>query len=85
METSSLDVNGIEVFVCDLLADFIEVQPAEIARDADIFEVYQIESLQLVEMITALESKFGKRLDFDDFREARTAKEISQRVLIAGS
>lgn len=68
-----------------LLADFIEVQPQAIDPEADIFDVYAIESLQLVEMITALERRFGKRLEFDDFRNSRTAEEISERILAVAS
>jgi acyl carrier protein len=68
-------------FVRELIADFVELPTEKIGLDADIFDVYGIESLQLVELMTAVEGRLGAHLEFDDFRAARTVIEISDLVL----
>lgn len=67
---------GSTQFVRELVADFVEVPIGRVDLNADIFDVYGIESLQLVEMMTAIERRLGSRLEFDDFRKARTVAQI---------
>jgi acyl carrier protein len=67
-------------FVCELIADFVEITVEMTKVEADVFETYGVESLQLVELMTAIENRFDVHLEFDDFRAARTIIEISDLV-----
>jgi acyl carrier protein len=67
-------------FVRDLIAEFVEIPGEMVDDEADLFKQYRVESLQLVELMGAVEGRFRVHLDFADFETARTVAAVSRHV-----
>jgi acyl carrier protein len=65
-------------FVQELVAEFVEIPVDQVDTGADLFNQYAIESLQLVELMTAVEGRFKAPLEFSDFELHRTVDAVAQ-------
>jgi acyl carrier protein len=63
---SSDDLKGqIRAMIVERL--FLNVQPDDIADDANLLETYNIDSVSLFEIVVGLEEEFGISLEDSDF------------------
>ncbi len=75
-----LTQDAITTAVRELLAEILEVAPAEIRRDADLKQDLDVDSLQQLELVGMLEERFGVFLDADDLSELGSIQEMAERV-----
>lgn len=66
-----------------LLAGIVELEPSEIPLDADLDDEVGVDSLLQLELMIDLESELGVRLSSEEWREARTLRQLAE-LLVAG-
>lgn len=66
------------------LIDEFEVDGDELQPDADLKKTLELDSLDFVDLVVAIESNFGVKLDGEDFVEVKTLQDfydlIEQRL-----
>jgi len=65
----------------ELLADIVELDPAQLGLDQDLIDDLDTDSLQRLELMTEVEHELGVRLDARAWREARTLNELTELTL----
>lgn len=75
---SSLD--ELTTFIRTVLAEIAEVTPDEIADDTHMERDLDVDSLQQIELVGAVERRFDIQLKSDTWRDAYTVTELARRV-----
>lgn len=65
----------------ELLADILELDPAQLTLELDLIDELETDSLQRIELMTEVEHELGVRLDARAWREARTLAELTELTL----
>lgn len=65
----------------ELLADILELDPAQLELEQDLIDDLDTDSLQRLELMTEVEHELGVRLDARAWREARTLAELTELTL----
>lgn len=60
----------------DMLADSLGISPDDIAPDSDIIDDLEADSLDVVEMVMALEDEFGIEVPDEDVETLRTVAAV---------
>ncbi len=63
--------------IMGLIAQQLHRSPEEISSDADLMEVYGADSLDIVEILTAIEERFGLYVPDSKVIEMRTPAELA--------
>ena len=58
------------------LIDEFEVNEDELQPDADLKKTLELDSLDFVDLVVAIESNFGVKLDGEDFVEVKTLQDF---------
>ena len=58
------------------LIDEFEVDSDELSPDANLKETLELDSLDFVDLVVAIESNFGVKLDGEDFVEVKTLQDF---------
>ena len=58
------------------LIDEFEVNEDELQPDADLKKPLELDSLDFVDLVVAIESNFGVKLDGEDFVEVKTLQDF---------
>ncbi|MFP4343645.1 MAG: acyl carrier protein [Anaerolineales bacterium] len=72
--------NDVEARVKAIIADILSIDEAELTADAKFREDLGADSLDLVELIMALEDEFGGRISDEDARQITTVGEAVNYV-----
>ena len=64
-----------------ILAEQLQIDPAKIAPDTGIVDALGADSLDVVEIIMALESRFGIMVPDEEIEEFRTPTDIQNHIL----
>ncbi len=72
-----------EVFeqIKDIIVDLLGVDPEQVTMDARFREDLEADSLDLVELIMALEDKFGAEISDEDAQSITTVGEAVQYIV----
>jgi acyl carrier protein len=74
---------NIETMVKEVFADSFELDPAILKSDAKIFEDLGLDSLDIVDLVVALQKKFGVKIRSDErVRNIRTLGDISEFIKV---
>lgn len=60
----------------DFLVDEFEVEEEEIAPEADLKDALELDSLDFVDLVVAVESNFGVKLVGEDFVNVKTLQDF---------
>jgi acyl carrier protein len=72
----------IVTMVNDVLEEYFEIERERLLPDANIFEDLELDSLDIVDLVVALQKKFDVRVRDDErIRHIRTLGDIHQFVL----
>ena len=75
----------IETKLRSMIVDrlFLTVDPAEIPADASLVNDYNVDSVNLLELVVGLEEEFGLELDGGDFNTAHFGSITALRDFVA--
>lgn len=76
----TVEAGALTATIRSLLAEILELTPDEVRLDADLVDELDIDSLQRLALMTMVEDRFAVRLDVEDWRAARTVRELSDRT-----
>jgi acyl carrier protein len=72
----------IRTAVDDVLEDYFEIERERLLPEASIFEDLELDSLDIVDLVVAMQKKFNVRIRDDErVRDIRTLGDIYQFVL----
>ena len=72
----------IRAAVDDVLEDYFEIERERLLPEASIFEDLELDSLDIVDLVVAMQKKFNVRIRDDErVRDIRTLGDIYQFVL----
>lgn len=72
----------IRTAVDDVLEDYFEIERERLLPEANIFEDLELDSLDIVDLVVAMQKKFNVRIRDDErVRDIRTLGDIYQFVL----
>jgi len=77
--SDSVSTELVEV-IREMLAEMLGVAPGEIGLDDDLIDDLHADSLHQLELMTAIEERFGVALDVEDWRSTRTVSEFAERT-----
>lgn len=79
---SSIDMNYQEIVsrINDFLAEDFEVEPSAITPQATLKETLDLDSLDYIDLIVAIESNFGFKVKPEDFQTMITIKDFYDYV-----
>ena len=63
-----------------ILTDEFELEPERVTPDAHIIDDLELDSLDAVDLIAALEDAFGGRVDENQARQVRTVSDVYQLI-----
>ena len=63
-----------------LAADRFEKDKAELAADADLFDALEIDSMQALSLVSALEDTFGVEIPDYEVQDVRTFEQLAEVV-----
>ena len=67
-----MDKDTITEKINDFLIDEFEVEPEDIKPEANLKEALELDSLDFVDLVVAVESNFGVKLQAEDFVDIDT-------------
>jgi len=62
--------------LCDILAEVLGVDPKEISEETTLADDLGADSLDVVEMMMALEEEFGVTIDDEKIRDLKTVSDV---------
>ncbi|WP_030673008.1 acyl carrier protein [Streptomyces rimosus] len=66
--------------LAEILNEVADVEPAEVTEDKAFIEDLDVDSLAMVEVIVAVEERFGVSLPEEELKELRLVSDIVLRV-----
>lgn len=81
---SGLNVLGeeeIRALLADALVKLFEIEPERIKPDTNLYEDLEIDSIDAIDLIDHIKRETGRRLQAEDFRNARTVDDVVKAVL----
>ena len=66
----------VEATVNRILVDEFELEPARVTADAHLIDDLELDSLDAVDLIAALEDAFGGRVNEEEARKVRTVSDV---------
>ena len=60
----------------DVISDFFEIDKEEITPDAHLYEDLDLDSIDAIDLIVKVQNMIGKKVQSDDFKNARTVDEV---------
>jgi|GEM_PF-127590 acyl carrier protein len=76
---SFMDVNVYDR-ICQIIANQLRADTDTVDEDADVFEDLGADSLDVVEILMAVEESFGVSVPEEDVVELRTARELTEYI-----
>jgi len=81
METGMTE-QEVRTVIDDILEDYFEVERERLVPEANIFEDLELDSLDIVDLVVAMQKKFNVRIRDDErIKSIRTLGDIYQFVL----
>ena len=72
--------------VNEVFAESFEIEPGDLLPDKNVFNDLGLDSLDVVDLVVALQKKFGVKIRNDErVRNIRTLKDIYQFILSIGN
>ncbi len=71
-----MDKSEIAQNVDKFLIEEFEVDPAQLTSEADLKEALELDSLDLVDLVVAVEDSFGVKLVGEDFVGVKTLQDL---------
>jgi acyl carrier protein len=72
----------VVTLVNDILEDYFEIEPESLLPEANIFEDLELDSLDIVDLVVAMQKKFNIRIRDDErIKHIRTLGDIHEFVL----
>lgn len=71
----------VESTIREILETEFEVEPEQLTQAADLYEDIELDSLDAVDLVVALEKTFSIKIDEEEMRQLRTFGELTQLVL----
>ncbi|MEU9893375.1 acyl carrier protein [Streptomyces phaeochromogenes] len=66
--------------LAEILDEVADVEPAQVAEDKSFVEELDVDSLAMVEIIVAVEERFGVQLPEEELKELRLVSDVVGRV-----
>ena len=66
------NVNGLDQEVKQLIADIVEMEPAQIDADANLVEDLGMDSMMALEILASMEKKYKIKISEDDLPKITT-------------
>ncbi len=76
----TVEPDALTATIRSLLAEVLELAADEVGLDVDLVDELDVDSLQLLALMTMVQDRFAVRLDVEDWRAARTVRELSDRT-----
>ena len=73
---SGLTDDEIERIVRDVLVEEFEVDPSRVRREAHLFSDLELDSLDGIDLIVALERRFGVKVDEESAKQFRLVGDV---------
>ena len=74
------NVNGLDQEVKQLIADIVEMEPAQIDADANLVEDLGMDSMMALEILAALEKKYKIKLPEQELPKITTLNRATELV-----
>lgn len=74
--TSETLVSSVETTVCNCFAAIAAVPVANLEMDADLFEVYGLDSIRALKLISDIEVEFDIDIEQEEARQIRTLNDV---------
>ncbi|MDO4879151.1 MAG: acyl carrier protein [Neisseria sp.] len=71
----------IRALLADALVKLFEIEPERIKPDTNLYEDLEIDSIDAIDLIDHIKRETGRRLQAEDFRNARTVDDVVKAVL----
>lgn len=65
----------------DVISDFFEIERHEITEDAHLYEDLDLDSIDAIDLVVKVQNMIGKKVQADDFKNARTVGEVVDIVV----
>jgi len=75
-----MDYNKIVAITKGFLVEEFEVEEEVIQDDSDLIETLELDSLDFVDLVVIIESKFGFKPTGEDFKEISTFKKFYEYI-----
>ncbi len=75
-----MDRNQIFEELKALLVKLFELEPDEITLESNLFEDLELDSIDAVDIVVALQKKTGKKIQPETFKAVRTVKDVVDAV-----
>lgn len=66
--------------VAALLESLFEVDPQDIRPDARLYDDFELDSIDAIDMVVHLQKKVGKRIKPEEFKAVRTVQDVVDAV-----
>ena len=75
-------MNENEIFqqLCGILVEEFELEPANITREAHLYEDLDLDSIDAVDLVIRLQQMTGKKIMPDEFKGVRTVGDVTRCV-----
>ena len=79
-EESMKNRDEILQLISDIMQEMFEIKANEVTLEANLYEDLDFDSIDAVDMIVKLKEMTGKALKPEDFKNARTIKDVVEAV-----
>lgn len=75
-------MNEQEIFtkLRDILSEEFEIDPAQVTREAGLYEDLDLDSIDAVDLVIRLQQLTGKKIVPEEFKGARTVGDVTRCV-----
>ena len=71
-----MDKNEIFKVLKDTMVDLFELEPEEVALEANLYEDLDLDSIDAVDLAVKITEITGQRVNPDDFKKVRTVQDL---------
>jgi acyl carrier protein len=75
------DTERIREELRGLVADVLEIEPAELTADGNFVDVYEVDSLLAIEMVARIDSRYGTEISVQELARMTDLQSVQAVVL----
>jgi acyl carrier protein len=64
-----------------LVADVLEIEPGELTEDGDFIDVYEVDSLLAIEMVSRIDIRYGTEISVQELARMTDLRSVQDVVL----